>query len=44
MSSTPVLKRTAVVLLPCDDGDDEAFRDGVAISMGDVVVIINGCG
>jgi hypothetical protein len=28
------------VFWPCDDGDDEAFREGVAISIGDVVGIL----
>lgn len=38
-SSTPVLNLTPD-FVPWDDGDDEAFRDGVAISIGDVVVIV----
>lgn len=39
-SSTPVLKRTAV-LVSWEDGEEEAFREGVAMSMGDVVVMVN---
>ena len=39
-SSTPVLKRTAV-FVSWEDGEEEAFREGVAMSMGDVVVIVN---
>lgn len=39
-SSTPELNLTPD-LVPWDDGDDEAFRDGVAISIGDVVVIVS---
>ena len=35
-----MLKRTAV-LLSWADGEEEAFREGVAMSMGDVVVIVN---
>ena len=26
--------------MPCDGGDDEAFRDGVAILIGEVVCIV----
>jgi hypothetical protein len=41
-SSTPVLELNLVPdLVPWEDGDDEAFRDGVAISIGDVVVIVS---
>jgi hypothetical protein len=38
-SSTPPWKRMAV-LVPWEDGDEEGFREGVAISIGDVVVIV----
>jgi hypothetical protein len=31
------------VVWPWDDGDDEAFREGVAISMGEVVCILSSC-
>jgi hypothetical protein len=40
-SSTPVLNLAVPDLVPWEDGDDEAFRDGVAISIGDVVVIVS---
>jgi hypothetical protein len=39
-SSTPELNRVPD-LVPWEDGEEEAFRDGVAISIGDVVVIVS---
>lgn len=35
-----MLKRTAV-LVSWEGGEDEALREGVAMSMGDVVVMVN---
>lgn len=41
LESSTMELNLAPVLVPWDDGDDEAFRDGVAISIGDVVVIVS---
>lgn len=40
-SSTPARNCILAVLVPWEDGDEEGLRDVVAISIGDVVVIVS---